>query len=231
MDPRPLPVGAFTLLGFVVLGALASTGCATTSISSSVVTTTSATEQPALSGTQSDTQSDAEVAAPAAEGEPEVPSEPPATTVPPLDRETLEVAALDVPLPPIGTASGPDAARLQQRLLDLGYWVQATDGEYELTTNQAVMAFQKYEGLQPTGSLDAATATRISSAGIRPYGRAQAGTMVEIDKAKQLLFIVEEGRTREQRRQERRRREVPARLLEQDHDVESAEARAAVGLG
>lgn len=203
MDPRPLPVGAFTLLGFVVLGALASTGCATTSISSSVVTTTSATEQPALSGdadtqggTQSDTQSDAEVAAPAAEGEPEVPSEPPATTVPPLDRETLEMAALDVALPPIGTASGPDAARLQQRLLDLGYWVQATDGEYGLTTSQAVMAFQKYEGLQPTGSLDEATATRISSAGIRPYGRAQAGTMVEVDKAKQLLFIVEEGRTR-----------------------------------
>ena len=72
--------------------------------------------------------------------------------MPPLGRDTLEVAALDAPLPPIGTASGPDAARLQQRLLDLGYWVQATDGEYGLTTSQAVMAFQKYEGLQPTGS-------------------------------------------------------------------------------
>jgi len=196
MDPRPLPVGARSLVGLLILGSLTLTGCAPTAISSSIVTTTS-TSEPVAQPTESVGAEDASGEEAEAEAvSPEPPPEPTTTTVPPLDREMLEVAALDEGIPAIGTTSGADAARLQQRLLDLGYWVQATDGEYGLTTRQAVMAFQKYEGLPPTGSLDETTAARISSAGIRPYGRAQAGTMVEVDKAKQLLFIIEDGRTR-----------------------------------
>ena len=52
------------------------------------------------------------------------------------------------PLTAVGTASGPETARLQERLLALGFWVQRTDGRYDLTTRQAVMAVQKYHGLR-----------------------------------------------------------------------------------
>lgn len=187
MDHRPFRVGSLAVIGAVLLG-----GCATTAISSSVVTTTTSTTPPV-----------APVAEPEATpvDDPDVVTAPestlaPTTTVEPLGREIVEVSALETAIPAIGTSSGAEAARLQQRLLDLGYWVQATDGEYGLTTRQAVMAFQKYEGLPPTGSLDEATAARISEIDTRPFGRAQAGTMVEVDKAKQLLFVIEEGQTR-----------------------------------
>ena len=187
MDHRPFRVGSLAVIGAVLLG-----GCATTAISSSIVTTTTSTTPPV-----------APVAEPEATpvAEPDVVTAPestlaPTTTVEPLGREIVEVSALETAIPAIGTSSGAEAARLQQRLLDLGYWVQATDGEYGLTTRQAVMAFQKYEGLTPTGSLDEVSAMRISEIDTRPFGRAQAGTMVEVDKAKQLLFVIEEGQTR-----------------------------------
>ena len=194
MDPRPLPVGARTLVGLVALGSLTLTGCSSTAISSAIVTTTSTSEpvasQDESSGAEDASGKEAEAVSPVP------PLEPTTTTVPPLDREILEVPALETAIPAIGTSSGAEAARLQQRLLDLGYWVQATDGEFGLTTRQAVMAFQKYEGLTPTGSLDEVSAARISEVDTRPFGRAQAGTMVEVDKAKQLLFVIEEGQTR-----------------------------------
>jgi peptidoglycan hydrolase-like protein with peptidoglycan-binding domain len=187
MDLRPLRVGALAAIGAVVLG-----GCATTAISSSIVPTTTSTTPPVTTSASPEA---------ASADQPEVVAPPdsilaPTTTVAPLGREIIEVSALETAIPAIGTSSGEEAARLQQRLLDLGYWVQATDGEYGLTTRQAVMAFQKYEGLTPTGSLDEVTAARISEVDARPFGRAQAGTMVEVDKAKQLLFVIDEGQTR-----------------------------------
>ncbi|MGA1076698.1 MAG: L,D-transpeptidase family protein, partial [Ilumatobacteraceae bacterium] len=165
----------------------------TTAISSSIVTTTSMVETPAESADVPAESTTVDVDEPTSV--PALVEEVTTTTVAPLDRPIVSVSALAEPIPAIGTNSGPDATRLQQRLLDLGYWVQATDGEYGLTTRQAVMAFQKYEGLTPTGSLDEATAARISEVDSRPFGRGQAGTMVEVDKAKQLLFVIDEGQT------------------------------------
>lgn len=189
MDHRPFRVGALAVIGMLPLG-----GCATTAISSSIVTTTSMVETPAESADVPAESTTVDVDEPTSVPAPV--EEVTTTTVAPLDRPIVSVSALAEPIPAIGTNSGPDATRLQQRLLDLGYWVQATDGEYGLTTRQAVMAFQKYEGLTPTGSLDEASAARISEVDTRPFGRAQAGTMVEVDKARQLLFVISEGETR-----------------------------------
>ena len=189
MDHRPFRVGALAVIGMLPLG-----GCATTAISSSIVTTTSMVETPAESADLPAESTTVDVDEPTSVPAPV--EEVTTTTVAPLDRPIVSVSALAEPIPAIGTNSGPDATRLQQRLLDLGYWVQATDGEYGLTTRQAVMAFQKYEGLTPTGSLDEASAARISEVDTRPFGRAQAGTMVEVDKARQLLFVISEGETR-----------------------------------
>ncbi len=110
-------------------------------------------------------------------------SPPPKTMVPPLE----------VPLVAVGTSDGDETARVQTRLLESGFWLQAADGDFESTTVQAVMAFQKYHGLPPSAAVDEQTAALLSMPGERANGRADAGTLVEIDKARQLLFIVVDG--------------------------------------
>lgn len=95
----------------------------------------------------------------------------------------------------VGGNSGSDTARIQQRLVDLGFWVSAVDGDYGLSTSQAVMAFQKFNGLEATGRVNQATADALTAANWRAHGLADAGTLIEIDKDKQLLFIVQNGGT------------------------------------
>ncbi|MGH9134861.1 MAG: L,D-transpeptidase family protein [Ilumatobacteraceae bacterium] len=114
------------------------------------------------------------------------------TTLPP---NVVPVAPTAEPIVPVGTSSGADTAKAQWRLLELGFWVQNADGEYGLTTRQAVMAFQKFYNLSADGVLGEDTAKWMSAVTERPRARADAGTLVEIDKAKQLLFFVIDGRT------------------------------------
>ena len=128
----------------------------------------------------------------------------PTTTMPPTTTTTtttlpinvVEVPVLDPPLAAIGTSSGGEAARVQNRLMELGFWVQSADGGYGLTTRQAVMAFQKYMGFDnPDGKVDEQSAAALTNMDLRPVARANSGTLVEVDKGKQLLFFVIDGRT------------------------------------
>jgi len=105
------------------------------------------------------------------------------------------IAALDVPLAAVGSRGGAETARVQQRLLDLGFWLTAADGEYGLTTRQAVMAFQKYLGLPADGAVNSDTAAYLTALTEQAHGQADAGTLVEIDKTRQLIFVVVDGKT------------------------------------
>ena len=100
-----------------------------------------------------------------------------------------------MPLAAVGSGGGAETARVQQRLLDLGFWLEGVDGSYGLTTRQAVMAFQKYVGLPADGNVDGETAAQLSAQTEQAHATADAGTLVEVDKAKQLLFFVVDGRT------------------------------------
>jgi peptidoglycan hydrolase-like protein with peptidoglycan-binding domain len=123
-----------------------------------------------------------------------VPLAPPVTPPPgPLNIEPI--APLPVGLVAVGQNGGPETARVQQRLLELNFWLGAPNGQYDLTTKQAVMAFQKYAGLNSSGSVDEATAAALSVAGEQARSTADAGTLVEVDKTRQLLFFVVDGRT------------------------------------
>lgn len=119
------------------------------------------------------------------------------TVVPSTIPETIiEVGALDDPIQAIGSSSGQEAARVQLRLMQLGFWVQSADGDYGLTTRQGVMAFQKYMGFEsPDGKVDDQTARALTSETVRPHARANSGTLVEVDKGKQLLYFVIDGKT------------------------------------
>ncbi|MET0145158.1 MAG: L,D-transpeptidase family protein [Ilumatobacteraceae bacterium] len=132
-----------------------------------------------------------------------LPTEPPTTTVPPtmpppvptIPASYEPIAPLDVPLSAVGSRSGSETSRVQQRLLDLGFWLTAADGQYGLTTRQAVMAFQKYVGLGTSGDVDGDTAAALSGQTEQARATADAGTLVEVDKQRQLLFMVVDGRT------------------------------------
>ena len=117
---------------------------------------------------------------------------PPTTTLP---ANIIPVAVVEPALAPVGRQSGAETARIQQRLLDLGFWLAGVDGGYGLTTSQAVMAFEKYMGLDADGRVDQATADALTTMTQRPIARANSGTLVEVDKSKQLLYFVIDGRT------------------------------------
>jgi peptidoglycan hydrolase-like protein with peptidoglycan-binding domain len=141
--------------------------CTTTSTTTSATTTTTTT-------TTTSTSTTTTTAPPTT-----APTTPPPTAPPPTD-----LAA---------GASGPAVVALQQRLLELGYWLRGATGSFEYTTTHAVIALQKTAGLGRTGVVDAATKQALA-AGVRPTARSTAGRVIEIDLARQILSIVDDGR-------------------------------------
>lgn len=121
------------------------------------------------------------------------PTTAPPTTMPPPN--IVPVAVVDPPLRAVGTSGGQETARIQLRLFELGFWLSAADGGYGLTTKQAVMAFEKFMGFDADGRVDQGTADALTTMTLRPAARADSGTLVEVDKAKQLLYFVVDGRT------------------------------------
>lgn len=118
------------------------------------------------------------------------------TTLVPTTSTTLpEITPLLMPLVAVGRNDGLETARIQERLLELGFWLQLVDGDFGGTTKQAVMAFQKYVGLEPTAKVDQATADALTLATTRAVGQSnEPGTLVEVDKDKQVLFIMNSGK-------------------------------------
>ena len=92
-----------------------------------------------------------------------------------------------------GQRSGAATKAAQEKLLQLGFWLLSPSGKYDETTRQAVMAFQKYYRLRPTGSMNAATAYLLNELNVRPVAQATQGSLAEVDKERQLLLLVEDG--------------------------------------
>lgn len=139
------------------------------------------------------------VAAPAPPAAP-VTTAPPTTAPMPVTTTTTPAAQAPVPAPAIAGLAparlgqkGPAVLALEQRLAQLGFWLDAADGTYNAVTAQAVMAYQKDQGLKRTGTADAPTVERLSHAQNRVMSHAVVGDLIEIDKAKQLLYVVRNG--------------------------------------
>jgi peptidoglycan hydrolase-like protein with peptidoglycan-binding domain len=88
---------------------------------------------------------------------------------------------------------GPQVLALQKRLSSLGFWISGADGSYGQTTEQAVMAFQKAAGLERDGVAGPLTLKAIA-AGVTVTPRTSSGHVLEVDKTKQLLLIVNNGK-------------------------------------
>ena len=179
---RTLAVGA----GAVVVAVVAALGIGA-EVSGSGGDTETSDRQPATTEPPTPTTTDA-----------------PTTTAPPTTTTTAPPTTTTVPpttttAPPDPAADGtleigeggPAVLALQQRLAELGYWIGSADGNYGQLTRQAVMAFQKAEGLGRDGVAGPVTQGRLAGAG-RQSSRA-GGTGLEIDLERQILMVVQGG--------------------------------------
>jgi peptidoglycan hydrolase-like protein with peptidoglycan-binding domain len=90
-------------------------------------------------------------------------------------------------------SSGERVVALQERLVELGYFLPEVDGSFGPATQQAVWALQKAAGLSRDGVIGPKTQAALD-AGKRPNARTSSGRAVEIDLDRQLLMTVEDGR-------------------------------------
>jgi peptidoglycan hydrolase-like protein with peptidoglycan-binding domain len=91
-------------------------------------------------------------------------------------------------------ATGAAVVALQQHLLALGYWIDGASGSYGLTTQQAVYAFQKVEGLPRSGIVDIQTSQSLATAR-RPTPLPTSGYVAQVDKEHQVIFLENNGVT------------------------------------
>jgi hypothetical protein len=97
-------------------------------------------------------------------------------------------------LPYLGLgARGPSVRILERRLAQLHYTTRGVDGFYSYDTADAVMAFQKLNGLARTGRVTPDVWRRLQSART-PLARYRSGHHFEVNKTKQVLFEVNRGR-------------------------------------
>jgi lipoprotein-anchoring transpeptidase ErfK/SrfK len=88
--------------------------------------------------------------------------------------------------------SQSEIRQAEQKLKELGYWTGAVDGVWDATARHALTAFQKVSGAKPTGRLTRAEFNALSVA-VPPLPRNQKmGRHVEIDIARQVLFLVDD---------------------------------------
>ncbi|HEV7669886.1 MAG TPA: L,D-transpeptidase family protein [Thermoanaerobaculia bacterium] len=79
----------------------------------------------------------------------------------------------------------------EQRLADLGFWTGPVDGVWDGASRHALVAFQKMQGARPTGQLTRAEWNALSVA--TPFQpREASGLHIEIDIARQVLFLVDD---------------------------------------
>jgi N-acetylmuramoyl-L-alanine amidase len=100
---------------------------------------------------------------------------------------------LRVKAPPLRYgARGPAVNGLERRLESLGYALRGVDRLYASDTRDAVLAFQKVNGLPRTGRVDSRTWRAIGSA--RTPASRFRGTHIEVYKSRQVAFEVRNGR-------------------------------------
>ncbi|MCK9928055.1 L,D-transpeptidase family protein [Frankia sp. Mgl5] len=133
--------------------------------------------------------------APPSTGPPALPG-PPAPPAPPEPPEPVLAAGTDLPglLGP-GDQGAPVLA-LQRRLVELGYWLGEPNGIYGALTVQAVLAAQKVAGLERDGLVGPATWASLRQ-GPRPLAVTGSGLVLEVDVARQLLLVVQDGSVRQ----------------------------------
>jgi len=171
---------------------LAAIGSSCSSKSNAEAIPTSPATHPATTIEVTTTAATTTTDAPTTTEAPTTTTEAPTTTLAP---NVEIVGASNGAIPAVNGTSGMATGLVQLRLTQLGFWNGDAAGRYGFSTKQAVMAFQKYTALPASGYVDDATAALLTSFTEKAHGRSNDGTLVEVDKGRQLVFIVQDGKT------------------------------------
>lgn len=87
--------------------------------------------------------------------------------------------------------TGAEHRQAEERLAELGYWTGKIDGQWDVASRNALIAFQKVEGLKRTGQLTRSDFNTLMAAR-RPTPRETGDAHIEVDLVRQVLFIVDE---------------------------------------
>jgi PKD repeat protein len=90
-------------------------------------------------------------------------------------------------------SAGASVRELELRLHELHYALGGIDGYYGQDDVDAVIAFEKVNGLWRTGRVDARVWRELQRAEV-PRARHPAGDHVEVSKGRQVLFLVRDGK-------------------------------------
>lgn len=105
----------------------------------------------------------------------------------------LLLVLLFLPLPAAAKTGPPtktEVRQAEQWLTDLGFWTGPVDGVWDGATRHALVAFQKVQHAKPTGRLTRAEYNALSVA-VPPEPREKSGPHLEVDIARQILFLVD----------------------------------------
>jgi peptidoglycan hydrolase-like protein with peptidoglycan-binding domain len=114
----------------------------------------------------------------------------------PITFRFLQTPNKRVPSPPRVKLLPPDdhVKAVQQQLIELGFFGDKADGRLGPVTRNGILAFQKWERLQRTGSLDARTETRLLTATRpAPLTRGAGGKRAEILLDRQVALLIEDN--------------------------------------
>jgi lipoprotein-anchoring transpeptidase ErfK/SrfK len=119
---------------------------------------------------------------------------PGVSTSDPISFRFLQTPNVPIPKPPRLKLPAPDAAvkKLQLRLIELGYLLRGDDdGRFGPATQNAILAFQKWERLGRTGLMDAQTNARLATAKHPvPVTRSARGKRAEILLDRQVSLVI-----------------------------------------
>jgi peptidoglycan hydrolase-like protein with peptidoglycan-binding domain len=105
---------------------------------------------------------------------------------------SVEVLARPAGKSPSQALSSEERVEAEQRLWDLGYWAGPVDGRFDSDSRHALIAFQKVERRPRTGKLTG-DELNVLRAARRPLPRHARYAHVEIDLARQVLFVIDEN--------------------------------------
>src|SRR4051812_16979388 len=115
----------------------------------------------------------------------------------PITFRFLQTPNVGLPRPPSLRLPPPDPAvqDVQQQLIELGYLLTGDDdGQFGPATQNAILAFQKWERLGRTGLLDSQTKTRLAVATRpAPVSKGAAGKRAEVLLDRQVTLLINDN--------------------------------------
>jgi hypothetical protein len=119
-------------------------------------------------------------------------------TAGPITFRYLQTPNIPVPQPPPERLGSPDpkVKAAQTKLIALGYLLNGdADGRLGPVTQEGIIAFQKWEGLDRTGLLDGATTARLATASHpTPLAHGPAGRRAEVLLDRQVALLIQDNR-------------------------------------